>query len=1064
MASTRLVAMLLFGSGVCALVYQTAWLRAFRQIFGCSTPATAAVLAIFMGGLGFGALWLGPYAQRHRRPLALFSNLELGITAGAAASLLLLELVRVVYVGMGGSSSLGMVGASIVRLVLSALVLGAPILLMGGTLPAVGRAITTRADVGRKGLAVLYGFNTLGGVAGALITTFLLFEAVGVRTTLWLACALNVAVALGARALARRSDDLPTDEESVAAAVAAGTSDEPAASEEPMIPGAWILAAAFVSGFVFFLAEIVWYRMGVPILGGSTYTFGLILAMALAGIGGGGLLYALFGPRRPRPELFAITCGLEALLLLAPLALGDSLADFAQYAFMMGQARFSTVVVGWSLVAGALVLAPALVAGFQFPLLLALKGRAERGVARDVGRVYAANTLGSITGSIAGGFGLLPLLTAPGCWRLAAVLILAVGAAVCVRGLRSDGRRGSALAFATLALLTIAACFARGPTALWRHASIGVGRATRDDATFNEHRATRYKLQREVLEEREGWESSLAFITGDGLSLYTSGKSDGDAIVDAPCVVLMGLTGAILHPEPKRAFVIGLGSGETAGWLAEVPTMERVDVVELEQAVIDYAQICAAGNFDVVDHPKVELVVGDAREVLQTTDRVYDLIVSEPSSPYRAGVAGFYSVDFYGQARGRLAPDGIFVQWLQDYEVDAESFAIAIASIQRVFEHVSVWNLPPGDLIMVASAAPQSVDVTKVRERLAVEPYRTGFGRLGGEWEVEGVVGRHLARPELCRAIAEQVGDRVNTDDRPILEYRFARTTGAGAQLRARSVEVFEMARARDMHRPELVGEEVDWTRVEYLRRRAWNLFDVAPPPDEATRRLLAVQRAVRSGDYPGARALARGNPAPPAADLDDRLLLAELHASESATAETRAELAIELSALEEAGLGGEVAWLRLLSAVIDGRAAQLPALAAAAFEWARRDPWLGIDRRRVPRRTLILLNQRVREPALARALAVELLRGPFSLYMLEGQRRLTAQNLGRFSLDEEVCAQAFELDEPYPVWRRRNLEVRAACYATARPALHAQALADLQAFDDHQGPDDDSHPERSPR
>src|SRR5262245_33980106 len=191
-ASVRLVSLLLFVSGMCALVFQTAWLREFRLIFGASTPASAAVLAIFMGGLGIGNLWLGPRADRSANPLRMYGHLELAISLAAIFSPYLVQAVRAVYLGLGGQESLGLVGASAVRLLLSAVVIGLPVFLMGGTLAAAARAVTAADDQSRQSVGWLYGLNTLGAVLGALASTFFLLERLGTRETLWAAAALNL--------------------------------------------------------------------------------------------------------------------------------------------------------------------------------------------------------------------------------------------------------------------------------------------------------------------------------------------------------------------------------------------------------------------------------------------------------------------------------------------------------------------------------------------------------------------------------------------------------------------------------------------------------------------------------------------------------------------------------------------------------------------------------------------------------------------------------------------------------------------------------------------------------
>src|SRR5215468_2078720 len=277
----RRTALLLFGSGLCALVYQVAWIREFRLIFGASTAASAAVLAIFVGGLGAGSILLGPRADRHARPLLFYEQLETLIAVFAAVTPLLLWLVRALYVALGGSVVLGVFGGTLLRLVLSALVLLVPTMLMGGTLPAAARSVETDDDLGRKRTALLYGINTLGAVTGAALSTFALLETLGTRRMLWAATIVNLFVATSARVLSR---SLPASEPAQAAA--AGPADR---------PPRFVLGAAAAVGFAFFLMELVWYRMLGPLLGGTTFSFGLILAIALLGIGLGGLLYGTFG-------------------------------------------------------------------------------------------------------------------------------------------------------------------------------------------------------------------------------------------------------------------------------------------------------------------------------------------------------------------------------------------------------------------------------------------------------------------------------------------------------------------------------------------------------------------------------------------------------------------------------------------------------------------------------------------------------------------------------------------------------------------------------------------------
>ncbi|HEX8254439.1 MAG TPA: fused MFS/spermidine synthase, partial [Thermoanaerobaculia bacterium] len=379
------VAALLFSSGACALIYQTAWMRQFRLIFGASTFATAAVLAIFMGGLGIGSAVLGKRADRHPNPLALYARLELAIALAAAISPLLLWIVARIYWSLGGSPQLGLVGASIVRLLLSLLVLGIPTFLMGGTLPAAARAIQNDDDSGRRGVALLYGLNTLGAVAGTLLSTFVLLETFGNRQTLFLAVGVNLIVALVAMKMTLAP---PVEKRAVAEA-------------EPLqllrVPAKAVYAASALVGFSFLLMELVWYRMLSPLLGGTTYMFGLILAVALFGIGLGGAAYALLRRNVPATAAgFAVTCAAEALAVAIPFALGDRIALLTLALSDYTVLGLGASVVAWSIITFIVVFPAAFVSGVQFPLLVALLGQGRGDVGREVGATYAWNTVGAI--------------------------------------------------------------------------------------------------------------------------------------------------------------------------------------------------------------------------------------------------------------------------------------------------------------------------------------------------------------------------------------------------------------------------------------------------------------------------------------------------------------------------------------------------------------------------------------------------------------------------------------------------------------------------------------------
>ncbi len=1028
------ICLFLFGSGFCALVYQIAWLRLLRLIFGSSTTASAAVLAIFMGGLGLGGWLLGRRSDRAANPLDFYARLEVGISVAAALSVFLIAAVRAIYIGVGGTETLGELAGNGARLLLSVLVLAVPTFLMGGTLPATVRAVTRAADSGRHSVGLLYAVNTLGAVAGAVLTTFVLLELVGIRQTIWLAALLNLLIAVAARSTARERGMLESG------GGEAPASGEDAADTAPTARPVFVLVliAACVVGFVFFLMELVWYRMMGPILGGSTYTFGIILAVALLGIGAGGLIYGVTAAdRRPTVLHFAGTCALEALCLAIPFALGDRIAFLALQIRDLQAAGFTALALGWSLVTAIVVLPAAIVAGYQFPVLVAILGSGRKRVAREVGLTYAWNTVGAILGSIAGGFGLIPLLSAPVAWRLSVGLLCGLAVVFLVRALREGGGLGRLAPSAAACLVALVLASATGPTAFWRHSGIGAGRLRVSAQSPNELRDVSNVRRRAVFWEVDGHESSVSLIHSNGFSFYVNGKSDGNARGDAPTQVMSPLVGAVLHPRPVRSLVIGLGTGSSAGWLAQVPEIERVDVVELEPAILRVAEECRAVNHDVLADPKLNLIIGDGREYLLTSRRLYDLIFSEPSNPYRAGVSSLFTREFYEAAAESLDEGGIFIQWLQAYEVDAQVVRTAYATLGSVFPFVETWAVQRSDLLLLASRSPIPHDLERVAERVEREPFRSAMNAVWGVSGVEGFYSAYVASPAFAAAIAEQEGDAINSDDHPIIEFGFARHVGRRGQFGIGQLR--ELAWLRGEGQPPVDG--LDWTRVREREGSRALMFEVkqagAPFADDAQAARTRARDAYNNGMLTLAWEHWSSQGQPPEARID-RAMVAESMA-EAGSPATPAAIAM-LAELEPTEALAVLARWHLRQ----DRPQEATDHLVEAFLLYREDPWPWTP---LMRRALDLAVEIGRSSPESARRFFEALEEPFAVRLLEESRLAIRLTLADAAGLPSLCVPAFEAFEPHVPWTEAFLQRRRNCYEEAGHALAARAQDQLETF-----------------
>lgn len=933
------LAALLFVSGACALVYQTAWLREFRLIFGGSTPAAAAVLAVFMGGLGWGGAWFGRRAERTRSLLKMYAFLEVGIGVSAAVTPFLLDAVRAIYVRTGGVLTLGSAGASIAHLVLAVVVLGVPCFLLGGNLPPAVKWISTDEDRQRGGLGVIYGCNALGAVVGVLASTFWALEHLGTRATLWWAAACHVllgAIAWWVSTGEVEGAAMPADraETGTPRRWVSSTAGQP----EGRAPARFVYGAAAVTGFTFFLIELVWFRMLSPLLGGSVYCFGLILAEVLLGIGIGAGLYRMVIASRPgwtNLGTLSLIAVMQAAAVAIPWAVGDRMAVMSFHWQQWRALGFGGLLAGWSFTVGLVVFLPSVLAGVQFPLLVGLLGEGRREAARQVGAAYAANTAGAIVGSVAGGFILLPWLTAPGCWRLVVALMLALGFLALLLWERPWH---PAVMVGTLIWSTAAvgmAFHATGPTAAWRHTAIGYGILRSMPSTPVEIEDQMRSHRRHLAKEYEGRESSIAVMRGDeGWALFSNGKADGSALSDAGTQVMLGLVSAMQHPGAKSAFVIGLGTGTSAGWLADVPGMERVDVVELEPRVVDVARdFFGPVNRFALGKTNLHVTVGDAREVLLATDRSYDLIVSEPPNPYRAGVASLFTREYYEAVRRRLSPGGIFSQWLQGYQLSVESVQVVYATLLSVFPYVETWVTQENDLLFVGHAEEPAYPLDRLKARLELPLFQEALARGWCGRTAEDFVARHFAGTLTARRLAE--GARtVNTDDRNVLEYGLARTQLGQAGffyqdlLRAALLVDDDLPRhlRASLNQPLLLEARLQLFAAEH---------ELKDPPPALTGAALARAEAIAAwgaGRYSDVLSLWRG----PAVSPADQLMLA-ISAGRAGTPEQARPL---LAAIEDNWPGDAwvaAAWV----AYRQGEHAQSVGHLGKAFQAMEVNPWV---------------------------------------------------------------------------------------------------------------------------
>ena len=584
-----------------------------------------------------------------------------------------------------------------------------------------------------------------------------------------------------------------------------------------------------------------------------------------------------------------------------------------------------------------------------------------------------------------------------------------------------------------------------GPTSAWRQNPIGAGRVEGGTVTSpNAKEEWLRNMRRYISYQVDGVESCLGISISSGVSFMTNGKSNGHAVYDASTQVMIGLLGGILQPHATRALVLGLGSGSTAGWLGDISSMERVDVVEPERAVLKVAEVCAPVNRNVLANPKVHIRIGDAREALFTTSEQYDLIVSEPWNSDRAGVASLYTREYYDAAARRLRPGGLFLQFVQAYEVDSSTIRSIFTTLAASFAKVETWQTNGTDLLFVGSIEPVRYDAEVLRLRIAQEPFKTALTKIWRVTDVEGLLAHYIANDSFSRKIAGTEKSISNTDDRNAVEFAFARTVGRFKGFEISQLR--EIAHRQGEDRPAITGT-VDWTSVIDQNATIYTALGQTHPPaysflDFDQRRRVAAQSAYIDENVSTALQLWQSQPRD-AENLTESAMMAELLA---AAADENALKYIEKVAPLNSG---EASMLLGLLRFKQGRGTEATDALESAFESLRTDPWA------MP---LVATHsfgvaEQISEQDRGAALSPRLYRAlekPFAVNLAESNRRkslaLIASDIDQRGFTE-YSRKAIAAFEPNVPWDREFLRVRRDCYRALSDPRADKAEQELSQF-----------------
>ncbi len=714
------VLLLLFvGSGCAALIYEIVWFQMLELFVGSSSVSIGVLLGTFMAGMCLGSFVLPRLISRRHHPLKVYALLEIAIGVIGLLLLVVLPLVGHVYTAWGGYG----VSGYLLRGLVASICLLPPTLAMGATLPAVARWVQT-TPAGVSWLGFFYAGNIAGAVMGTLLAGFYLLRVFDMNTATYVAAGINFLVGgLGWLVAANTPATLGQDE---SLAYNQGTLIP---GPKPSSDATLVYVAIALSGFCALAAQVIWTRLLSLLFGASTYTFSLILAVFLIGLGIGSSLGAIIAKSVERPRAALGWCQMlnvgamawSAYMLMNSLPfwpINTSISSSIWYNFQLDFVR-----AFWAVLPGPILW------GASFPLALAAVARRGQDPGRLVGGVYAANTIGAIAGSVLAS---LILVYWFGSQRAQQVLMIVSG----MSGLlllapvefssASDSvssRRSPVRWVATVALvlaLGIAAFLIRT-----------VPQIPGILVAYGRYAATWMGQEGDIFYVGEGLSSSVAVsrFGGSVMNYHNAGKVQASSQPqDMRLQRMLGHFTTLVPKSPKRVLVIGCGAGATAGAVSVDQQVESLTIAEIEPLVPRVvSEHFGEHNFNVVRNPKTHIVIDDARHFLLTTDDKFDAITSDPLDPWVKGAATLYTKEFFELAKSKLNPGGTVTLFVQLYESTPEAVKSEIGTFFEVFPNGVIWgNTHQGrgyDTVLMGTVEPPHFNVDEWEARLNSPAY-----------------------------------------------------------------------------------------------------------------------------------------------------------------------------------------------------------------------------------------------------------------------------------------------------------------------------------------------------
>ncbi len=762
----RALELLLFFSGMACLIYEITWVRLLGFTFGNTTYAISTVAGAFMLGLAVGAFGYGRIADRSRNPLRLYGMVELGIGFYCLFMPQILDAAAFLYIPFHGALSEQPANRVALQFLVSFSLFLLPCTLMGATLPAASRALISKHSTSYGVVPSVYAANLAGAAIGTVVTGFFLLEVIGIRASHHLAASVNMAVGLAGLFLSRGRgrEPMPADSDAITAA-----QDKPGERHRLAL-----LLATFLSGAVAMSFEIVLLRSLTLQLGHSVYAFTAILFSFLLAIGVGSFAMGRFKIDIDLAWValahFAAAAGLSVFIYtfdklpFSLLAITDAIPYLGRHLLLT---EFLFIIV---------LLVPLVIPfGVHFAMVTEARMGNVRKIGDEVGSILSANTLGALAGSLLCGFVAIPALGVG--WTVHVLAFAELCAGVVLYGVSTRSGKTVVTAVAacgTVLLLLFSGFDPKSMTVFGGHL-----------AQYRNEQVLREVVKAKTLlyaGEDINSTATLYELDGEAKSLWVNGKPDASNFAsDMDTQTRLAYTPLLLHPNPERVMVVGLGSGITAGTVGLFREVKRIESVELSRSVVEAARYF--DNFGILDDSRSTVRVDDARSYLTGNPGPYDVIISEPPNPWIAGTNNLFTHEFMELVQNNLADGGIFCQWLHIYGLSKDDIRMVARTISSVFPEVTLWRSTLADdlLFIGAKSGFKTLSVADFDRRYRNSKRLSLLFNDSEEMMVKVFSGYLLSTDEVVAFAGE---GEINTDDLPLLEFSAARNRFAEPQLK----------------------------------------------------------------------------------------------------------------------------------------------------------------------------------------------------------------------------------------------------------------------------------------